>query len=373
MRDASATSDPGSLGMCASRRVPSPGGLVSTSRPSSTASRSISPRRPVPPSTVAPPLPSSVTTTTTSPPWRLTCDGGVAGLGVAHDVGQAFGDDEVRGGLDRRRQALVELDGRLDVQRRPRHQRLDRGADAALGQERGMDAARELAQLRERDRELLADLVDGAREPAVRQPRLEHPQVEREADELLLGAVVQVALDPPARVVGGLDDPQPRDPQLLHPRAQLGLQALVVDRQRGGRGGGGDELRRGVELGVVDDRRHAHALALDRGPRAAGAGVGQLDRAAGVVDEDLALGQPVGDVQRAVAEPLGQHLAHRPALGDARAQQPAGERAQRGADALQRGDRDDRRRAARAGTARRRRPGRAPTDRRAARRRPRAR
>ena len=205
-----------------------------------------------------------------------------------------------------------------------------------------MDAARELAQLRERDRELLADLVDGARQAGVAQPRLEHPQVQGERDELLLGAVVEVALDPPAGVVGGLDDPQPRDPQLLHPRAQLGLQALVVDRQRGGARGRGDELGRGVELGVVDDRRQAHAAAVDRGPGAAGAGVGERHRAAGVVDEDLALGQPVGDVERAVAETLGEQLADRAALGDARAQQPAHERAQRGADALERGDRDDR-------------------------------
>ena len=107
----------------------------------------------------------------------------------------------------------------------------------------------------------------------VRQPRLEHPQVQGERDELLLGTVVQVALDPPAGVVGGLDDPQPRDPQLLHPGAQLGLQALVVDRQRGGARRRGDELGRGVELGVVDDRRQPHAAAVDRGPRAAGPGV----------------------------------------------------------------------------------------------------
>ena len=208
---------------------------------------------------------------------------------------------------------------------------------------------------------------------AVAQARLEHPQVQRERDELLLRAVVQVALDPPARVVGRLDDPQPRHPQLLHPRAQLGLQALVVDRQRGGGGGRGDELRRRVELGVVDDRRQPHAPAVDRGPGAAGAGVGQLDRAAGVVDEDLALGQPVGDVERAVAEPLGQHLAHRAALGDARAQQPARERAQRRADALERGDRDDRRRQREQAEREPDAPGRAPTARRAARRRPPAR
>jgi signal transduction histidine kinase len=64
--------EPGSQGMCATSVVPAPGGLVTSKRPSSTCSRSMSPRRPVPPSTIAPPLPSSVTRTTTSPPTRLT-------------------------------------------------------------------------------------------------------------------------------------------------------------------------------------------------------------------------------------------------------------------------------------------------------------
>ena len=99
-------------------------------------------------------------------------------------------------------------------------------------------------------------------------------------------------------------------------------------------------------------------------------GSGSSHRAAGVVDEDLALGQPVGDVQRAVAEALGQHLAHRPALGHARAQQRGG----RARAAPRRRPRARRSRrsspAARAGTARGRPPGRAPTGRRAARPRP---
>ena len=73
--------------------------------------------------------------------------------------------------------------------------------------------------------------------------RLEHPQLERERHELLLRAVVQVALDPPARGVAGLHDPQPRHAQLLHARLQVGLQALVVDRQRGRRGRRLDQLR----------------------------------------------------------------------------------------------------------------------------------
>ena len=193
-----------------------------------------------------------------------------------------------------------------------------------------MDAARELPQLGQRDRQLLADVVDRRGQPAVAEPRLEHPQVQGQRHQVLLRVVVQVALDLAARVVGRLDDPQPRHPQLLHPRAQLGLQSLVVDRQRGGLRGGGDELGRGVELGVVHDRRHPLALVVDRRPGAAGARGGQLDLAAGVVDEDPALRQPVGDVQRPVAEPLGEHLAHRALLGRARAQHPAGELAQRG-------------------------------------------
>ena len=51
-----------------------------------------------------------------------------------------------------------------------------------------------------------------------RRPALGQPQLEHRADELLLGAVVQVALELRPRRVGGLDDPPPRDPQLLRPR-----------------------------------------------------------------------------------------------------------------------------------------------------------
>ena len=107
--------------------------------------------------------------------------------------------------------------------------------------------------------------------------RLEQAQVEREADELLLGAVVEVALEPAARGVGGLDDAHARDAQLLHARAQVGLQALVVECERGRRGGRLHELGAGLQRRVVDDRRDAPAVALDRRPRAPGAAVGQHD------------------------------------------------------------------------------------------------
>ena len=215
-----------------------------------------------------------------------------------------------------------------------------------------MDAARELAQLGERDRELLADLVDRAGEPGVDQPRLEHPQVERERDELLLGAVVQVALDPAARVVGGLDDPQPRDPQLLDPRAQLGLQALVVDRERGGGRGRGDELRRGVELGVVDDRRDA-ARRRGRPPSRRGRSRGPAARRGGRRRRRRSRGRAASRRSSASGRRARSASSSRtgPLLGrTARAQQPARERAQRGVRRPRGRDRDDRRRRGRAGS-----------------------
>ena len=199
------------------------------------ASRSISPRSPVPPSTVAPPLPSSETTTSTSPPSRRT-------LAPTPCASRRSGR---RSSAPRRSRS----------RRRPRPaagSRSSSSTSASTFSGARATSASTAAPTPRSDRNagwmpransrssasatasfspISSTVLD---EPAVAEPRLQHPQVERERHELLLGAVVQVALDPAARVVGGLDDPQPRHPQLLHPRAQLGLQPLVVDRQRGG-------------------------------------------------------------------------------------------------------------------------------------------
>ena len=70
-----------------------------------------------------------------------------------------------------------------------------------------MDPARELAQLGEPGRQLLGHLLDQRdRLRLVAHARLQHAQVERQADQLLLRAVVQVALEPAARGVGRIDD-----------------------------------------------------------------------------------------------------------------------------------------------------------------------
>ena len=86
-------------------RVGPPGGLDTLIVPSNAASRRVTPRMPVPAAGSAPPRPSSPTTTREhAVAWR-ELDPGVLGVGVLADVGQALGDGEVDGRLDRRRQA----------------------------------------------------------------------------------------------------------------------------------------------------------------------------------------------------------------------------------------------------------------------------
>jgi hypothetical protein len=64
---------------------------------------------------------------------------------------------------------------------------------------------------------------------------------------------------------------------------------------------------------------------------------------AGLVDEDLAVGQPVGDGQGPVAEALGQQLAHRAAGHGLRGEQQRADEAPQGLPGLhEAGDRQDR-------------------------------
>ena len=72
-------------------------------------------------------------------------------------------------------------------------------------------------------------------------------QLGGDGQQLLLGAVVNIALDSPPLVVGGGHDPQARGLQLGQPRAELLGQPDVAQ----------DQTRLGREIG--------HQLALDRG------------------------------------------------------------------------------------------------------------
>ena len=125
-----------------------------------------------------------------------------------------------------------------------------------------MDAARELAQLLQRVRELVAR---GGHEllglgGIAADVRADHPQLQRERDEPLLRAVVQVALEPAALGVAGRDDALARRLHLGEPGLGLREQTLVLQRHRRRGADRLDHLRVVVERRVVDDRRHLAAL-----------------------------------------------------------------------------------------------------------------
>ena len=103
----------------------------------------------------------------------------------------------------------------------------------------------------------------------------QQPQREREHDEPLLGAVVQVALEPAALGVAGFDGPGARRAELLELRARLRLQALVVEREAGGGADLLEQPRIVEQLGVGGRgrrpaaRRARAASPLGRRPAAA--------------------------------------------------------------------------------------------------------
>ena len=140
-------------------------------------------------------------------------------MGVLGDVGQRLGDQVVRGRLDGLRQPLIGDLLDLDRHGRPAGEHLDRGAQAVIAEHGRVQAAGELAQLGQREGELLG----GRREdrPGRRrigfEPRQRDPQRQRQRDQALLGAVVKVALEPAPLDVAGGDDPRPRRGELLEP------------------------------------------------------------------------------------------------------------------------------------------------------------
>ena len=202
--------------------VPPPGGESTSNRPSSASTRSRSPSRPPPGDSSAPPDAVVADLHVEA----LVLDGDVherlAGVGVLRDVGQRLGGDEVRGGLDR----VAEVGHRpardLHRHRSARGERLERRAQPAVAEQRRVDPARDLAQLLDGELGVLARLGDQERRARgiARQPRLGDAEREGHGDHPLLGAVMEVALDPPALGVGGVDDALPGAAQVVHAGAQ---------------------------------------------------------------------------------------------------------------------------------------------------------
>ena len=188
-----------------------------SSVPSSAASRSAIPRRPEPRRGVG--AAAAVVgdrRRSACRRSRSTRDVGARGVRVADDVGQRLGGEEVGGGLDGRRAALLGRRTRSPTgsgarrDERAQRRRRARARSAPPGGCRGRArAARRWRAGAPRAR------GRAARRPAVASsPSWMHLQVEADGEQAVLGAVVEVALEPAARLVGGGDDPGARVAQL---------------------------------------------------------------------------------------------------------------------------------------------------------------
>ncbi|OLD99497.1 MAG: hypothetical protein AUG91_06665 [Actinobacteria bacterium 13_1_20CM_4_69_9] len=124
-------------------------------------------------------------------------DGCRACVRMLADVGDALRDDVVGGHLERLLEAVVDVDEQVDRDRRPCHHRLERHVQPVAAENRRMDSVRNVAELRERQRDLLPRLV----EPRLRvrlgvELLLQHVELERERDQTLLRSVVEIPFEP---------------------------------------------------------------------------------------------------------------------------------------------------------------------------------
>ena len=141
-----------SSGSSACRTVPVPRGLSRESRPPSASTRSLRPRSPVPPVRVgaAGAVVADRDAQDASGRRRGRRSTLTARRGVLGGVGQRLGDDVVGGDLDLLGQPLLDAHVELDRDRRAAGERLERRAQPALGEDRRVDAAGDLAQLVQR-------------------------------------------------------------------------------------------------------------------------------------------------------------------------------------------------------------------------------
>ena len=131
-----------------------------------------------------------------------------------------------------------------------------------------MNPAGQLAQLGDGLAGLLGGSLEQRRQARVRPGDLAagHAESQAQRHQPLLGAVVQITLDAPARLVAGLHDPGPGGPHLLQLGMHLGLQPGVLQRHASRGRRQPDQLRLVLESLLMDQ----HGL----GGRRAGPGSG---------------------------------------------------------------------------------------------------
>ena len=109
----------------------------------------------------------------------------------------------------------------------PGHELRESRGEAVVGQHGGVEAARQLADLGDRERELLLGPLQQLRRAAPPSGRRADRDAQRLQcdDQPLLGAVVEVALEPPP-----LGVPRPHEPLVGGAELALGLRSSVASR-----------------------------------------------------------------------------------------------------------------------------------------------
>ena len=226
---------------------------------------------------------------------RASVLGGVRERLAGHEVGR---------GLDPVLEALGgDVDARLEL--RARRQLAQRVAQPVVEAGRA-HAAGELAQLLDRARDLGHDGVDRRR---VRQPVLQVAQGQADRHEPLLGAVVDVALEPAPLLVAGGDDAGARRLDLRELAADLDAQARDLDRQPRRADRAVEQVGTLGQRRIVDDRREREAAAAHGRAHPPG-GIRALDHAARRVDLDVAV-EAEAQLEPGIAERLREHGAGR--------------------------------------------------------------
>jgi hypothetical protein len=175
-----------------------------------------------------------------------------------------------------------------------------------------VNAAGQLAELLDRKLHLLGTCGEQAldlRVGATVEVALGSLQIERERDQPLLRAVVEVALDSAALLVAGGHDACTRFLDLDELGLQLRLQPGILERESCSCGSGVDQLRLVAEGRIVDQSRERLVVVLEVGDRAVVPVLRKLDGQAVGVDIPAALGQPEGDLERRVVQSLGERVA----------------------------------------------------------------
>ena len=236
------------------RPVPA-GGLQTRSTPSSASTRSARPRSPEPlvevrsADAVVDDLHHQL------PVLADDFDARPRRTGVLRDVGQRFGHEVVAAtstGAGRRCSTSTD---QVYGTGRSRRQRLKAHGEAVVAEHRRVDSLGQLPELLHRRRQVLSRGGPGAAPSSESGLRLRGrpAPVQRERDQPLLRAVVEIALEPPALGVARLHDPGARALQLFQPRPQLDLQPPVLERDRCRRCDGFEHSGSSSSAGSGDD------------------------------------------------------------------------------------------------------------------------